>query len=176
MALQHRDADIATFKTAVGSYASGVAVITVRNPEGRPSGMTATAFASVSMDPLLVCICVHREARTCHEILHGGFFGVNLLSASMEEHSGYCARAGADKTLPAEWLVEAGPKWSAPALHGSIAFLDCEAYRHFPAGTHEVVIGRVCGIGLDPDAEPPVPLIHFRSQYRRLADLALSGS
>ena len=172
MSLEHRDPDAEAFKAAVGSFASGVAVLTVRSPEGRPLGMTATAFSSVSTDPLLVLVCVNREARTRHDILRGGSFGVNLLAAGMEEHSQYCASPGADKSLPAEWLADAGPRWSAPALKGSVAFLDCEVYRQFPAGTHEVIIGQVRAVGMETEPAALEPLVHFRRHYRRLAALA----
>lgn len=172
MSLDHRDLDAEAFKAAVGSFASGVAVITVRGPQGRPSGMTATAFSSVSADPLLVLVCVNRETRTYGDIVRGGSFGVNLLAAGMEEHSRYCAAAGADKSLPAHWLADAGPRWSAPALDGSMAFLDCEVYRKFPAGTHEVIIGMVRAVGLAAPPTAPEPLVHFRSRYRRLEALA----
>ncbi|HEX3959333.1 MAG TPA: flavin reductase family protein [Trebonia sp.] len=169
MTLDHRDPDAAAFKTAVGSFASGVAVLTVRSREGRPLGMTATAFSSVSTDPLLVLVCVNREARTRHDIVSGGSFGVNLLAAGMEEHSRYCSSPGADKSLPAQWLADAGPRWSAPALTGSLAFLDCEVYRQFPAGTHEVIIGQVRAIGMEAEPAAPEPLVHFRRCYRQLA-------
>ncbi len=96
MSLDHREPAADAFKAAVGSFASGVAVLTVRSREGRSVGMTATAFSSVSTDPLLVLVCVNREARTRNDILSGGSFGVNLLAAGMEEHSRYCASPGAD--------------------------------------------------------------------------------
>jgi flavin reductase (DIM6/NTAB) family NADH-FMN oxidoreductase RutF len=164
---------IDAFKAAVGSFASGITVLTVADRDRQPVGMTATAFTSVSTDPLLVLICVNKGSRTFNDILRNGFYGVNLLSRGSEEVSQYCSAPGTDKRLPSEWLLDAGRSWSAPALKSSVAFLDCEVYRHFPAGTHEVIIGKVCGIGLPHEDDGPVePLLHFRSRYRQLDEHA----
>ena len=162
------------FKVAVGAFASSVTVITVRDREGRPQGMTATAFCSVSFDPLLVLVCVNSSSGTYDRILRSGSFGVNVLSSASQEVSAYCARPGADKYLPAGWLSDQGQVCSAPAMEGALAYLDCEVFRRFPAGTHGVVIGRVHAVGLDDPGpggveEATSPLIHFRGGYRQLA-------
>src|SRR6266851_10109116 len=67
------------FRKAMGSFATGVTVITV-DYEGQVQGMTANAFTSVSLDPLLVLVCVDHQART-HAHLHAKKrFGINVLS------------------------------------------------------------------------------------------------
>jgi flavin reductase (DIM6/NTAB) family NADH-FMN oxidoreductase RutF len=175
MSLTVRAADADVFKSALGRFASSVNVITVRDEKGVPAGMTATAFCSVSMDPLLVLICVNRSARSHEQILKGGSFGVNVLSEHSVHVSSFCARPGSDKTLPAEWLLPAIPAASAPALEGSIAFLDCEVYRHFPAGTHGVIVGRVCAIAVDDDpvVGPARPLLYYQGNYHGVTELSL---
>lgn len=180
MTLSARAADGPVFKSALGTFASSVNVMTVRNAHGVPSGMTATAFCSVSVEPLLVLVCVNRSSRTYSQILRGGSFGVNVLSESALHISAFCARPGSDKSLPEEWLVPV-PGASAPALDGSIAFLDCEVYRHFPAGTHGVIVGRVCAIALDTalddgstdtvsDKGSTRPLLHYRGKYHGVSE------
>jgi flavin reductase (DIM6/NTAB) family NADH-FMN oxidoreductase RutF len=156
-----------SFKAAMRAYASGVTLITVHAADQSPIGMTATAFSSVSMDPLLVLICVHEETRTYDRLLRSGYFGVNILSAHAEEISTYCSRPGGTKVLPREWLVDA-PQWTAPAVTGALAFLDCEIYRHFPAGSHRVVVGRVRGIGLAEGSPGDNPLVHYQGAYHTL--------
>lgn len=177
MSLEPQELTIPTFKAAVGSFASSVTVISVRDAHRRPLGMTATAFCSVSTDPFLVLVCINRSTRTHSDVLSGGSFGVNLLEGNGVEVSAYCSRPGTDKLLPSEWLVDGGARWSAPALRHSLAFLDCEVYRHFPAGTHGVIIGKVCAVGLSETSDEGItdPLIHFRGQYRRLVAPALTA-
>ena len=160
------------FKEAMRRYASGVTLVTAHSAEGDPIGMTATAFSSVSVEPRLVLICVHSDTRTFERLLRSGYFGVNLLAADAQEVSHYCSRPGGSKALPAEWL-EHQPKWTAPALKGSLAFLDCDIYRYFPAGSHYMVVGRVRGVGLadqagDERAGQAGPLVYFQGSYREL--------
>jgi flavin reductase (DIM6/NTAB) family NADH-FMN oxidoreductase RutF len=164
--IERREPDGASFRAALGSMASSVAVITMRDEFGRPLGMTATAFSSVSADPLLVMVCVNRSARSCEQIRRGGRFGVNILPAQSRELSDYCARPGDDKILRAEWLT-GQESWRTPALRSALAYLDCEIDQDVVAGTHAVLIGAVKGIGMSPSATDE-PLIHFRGRYRGL--------
>lgn len=164
--IEAREPDGVSFRAALGSMASSVTVITMRDEFGRALGMTATAFSSVSADPPLVMVCVNRSARSCEHIRRGGRFGVNILPSQSRELSDYCARPGDDKVLPAEWL-SGRESWQTPALRSALAYLDCEVDQDVAAGTHAVLIGAVRGIGLSPS---PVdePLIHFRGRYRSL--------
>jgi flavin reductase len=155
------------FKAAMGSQAASVNVITMWDEERRPLGMTATAFASVSVDPLQVLVCVNRSTRTYHQIATGGAFGVNILGSPAQAISDYCARPGADKQLATEWLVSSGD-WRCPALGGALAFLDCEIAQDVEAGSHAVLIGSVRGIGLSSLAHQLEPLLHFRGSYRQM--------
>jgi flavin reductase (DIM6/NTAB) family NADH-FMN oxidoreductase RutF len=139
--------------------------------------MTATAFSSVSVDPNLILICVHNQARTCRRVLRSGYFGVNMLASDAVELSAYCARPAANKGLPDHWLVSEA-RWTAPAVRRSLAFLDCQVYRHFPAGTHRVIIGQVRGIGLAEGRARITgrgdtvagrgPLVHYQANYHGL--------
>ena len=168
MSLQPAAADANGFRAALGSFAAGVNVITLREADGAPLGMTATAFSSVSTDPLLVLICVNRANRSYERIAETGRFGVNILGTAAREISDHCARPGSDKTLADEWLVER-PEWHAPALAKALAFLDCEVEQDVAAGTHAVLIARVRGIGAAEDERSGLaPLVHFRGAYREL--------
>jgi flavin reductase (DIM6/NTAB) family NADH-FMN oxidoreductase RutF len=167
MVLHAADNDPAGFKAALGSFAASVNVITLWDADGRPLGMTATAFSSVSADPLLILVCVNRSTRTYDRIAETGRFGVNILGSPAREISDHCARPGADKALRPEWLAEQ-PGWHSPALAGALAFLDCEIDQNIHAGTHAVLIGSVGGIGLSSALPHHEPLLHFRGSYRQL--------
>ncbi len=167
MGLQPVASDPTGFKAALGSLAASVNVITMWEAGDRPLGMTATAFASVSVDPLLILVCVNRSARTYEHIAATGRFGVNTLGSAAREISDHCARPGSDKRLRGEWLAR-DPGWRTPALSGALAYLDCETEQDVAAGTHAVLIGRVRGIGLDAAAPHHEPLVHFRGAYRQL--------
>ena len=159
------------FRQALGAFASSVNVITMFSPDQQPLGMTATAFSSVSVDPLLVLVCINRDTRTYRHIAAAGKFGVNILGSAAREVSDYCARPGADKVLESAWLDQE-PGWNSPALSGALAFLDCTVDQDIAAGTHAILIGAVQAVGLNAFAEEQEPLVHFRGAYRRLHQLA----
>ncbi|MEV4597001.1 flavin reductase family protein [Amycolatopsis sp. NPDC049253] len=167
MALHPADSDPSGFKAALGSFAASVNVITLWDAAGRPLGMTATAFSSVSVDPLMILVCVNRSTRTYERIAETRRFGVNILGSPAREISDHCARPGADKALPEEWLTRR-EGWHSPALSGALAFLDCEIDQDVHAGTHAVLIATVGGIGLSSALPHHEPLLHFRGSYRQL--------
>lgn len=160
--------DVSGFKAVFGSLAASVNVITMWDENDKPVGMTATAFSSVSIDPLLVLVCINRSTRTYQHIADTGRFGVNILGSVAREISDYCSRAGSDKFLNPEWLADDADDWKCPALSGALAFLDCEIDQDIEAGTHAVLIGAVRGIGLNAAAQEHEPLLHFRGSYRQL--------
>ncbi len=162
------------FKAALGTFASGVTVVTSRDEEGRPWGMTATAFSSVSADPATVLICVNNRTRTHELTVATGRFGVNILSASGLEISNFCANPGGDKFLADEWLHEG--VWHAPALQASLSFLDCRVDQQVDAGTHSVFFGAVehatsNELGAAGEQPEPEPLVYWRGGYRCVAEL-----
>lgn len=172
MSLTSAETGPASFKAALGSLAASVNVITLWDAGGRPLGMTATAFSSVSVDPLLVLVCINRATRTYDQVSAGERFGVNILGTDAREISDYCGRPGGDKVLEAGWLAGAGLRdggaWNSPALSGALAFLDCRVDQQVQAGTHAVIIGAVEGIGLADPGPHSQPLLHFRGRYRQL--------
>jgi flavin reductase (DIM6/NTAB) family NADH-FMN oxidoreductase RutF len=81
--------------------------------------------------------------------------------------SDYCARAGHTKVLADRWLDDAD-HWRAPAFRDALSFLDCSLVDTLEAGTHTVLLGEVCRIGIHEDIDTRSPLIHFRGAYRHL--------
>src|SRR5262249_21818150 len=129
MTLTHAQLGPDGFRQALGSFASSVNVITMWSPESQPLGMTATAFSSVSVDPLLVLVCINRDTRTYQHIAGTGRFGVNILGSAARELSDYCARPGGDKILDASWLHREDG-WHSPAPPRSPALPACPLPPH----------------------------------------------
>lgn len=174
MVLNYSSPDREPVRRALGSFAAGVTVITTRDESGAPVGMTATAFTSVSFDPPSVLICLSLSARTHRHIRSAGHFGVNLLGTDSQDISDFCAVPGQDKILPDFWL-DTNPQWGSPCLSGAHAFFDCDVEDVLETGTHVIVVGQVCGVGLSPLRDATGPLLHYRGAYRRLAPL-LAGA
>jgi flavin reductase (DIM6/NTAB) family NADH-FMN oxidoreductase RutF len=155
----------ADFRRAMGSFATGVTVITL-DYEGEVHGMTANAFASVSLDPLLILVCVDHRART-HARLHAKKrFGVNVLTEDQRAISEYYARAS---TAHQHAEQEAGARFErtthgTPVLHGALAYLECRLHSAQDAGDHTIFIAEV----EDVVVREGNPLLYFRSNYRKL--------
>ncbi len=155
----------AEFREAMGSFATGVTVITVDHA-GEVHGMTANAFTSVSLDPLLVLVCVDHRART-HGHLHAKKrFGVNVLADNQRAISEYYAR-----TAPTHQQAEqeAGARFDrtihgTPVLHGALAYLECRLRSAQDAGDHTIFLAEVEEVVVRKGD----PLLYFRGKYRQI--------
>jgi flavin reductase (DIM6/NTAB) family NADH-FMN oxidoreductase RutF len=151
------------FRRAMSCFATGVTIITV-DYEGEVQGMTANAFASVSLDPLLVLVCVDKSAKT-HAHLHARKrFGVNILNDRQLAISEYYA-------LPERThdQAEAGAHFDrtvhgTPVLHGALAYLECRLHTAQDAGDHTIFIAEVEDVVMREGS----PLLYYRSSYWRL--------
>ena len=155
----------AEFRKAMGCFATGVTVITV-DYEGEVHGMTANAFASVSLDPLLVLVCVDQRART-HGHLHAKKrFGVNVLAENQREVSEYYARSpeAHDRAEPQTGMRFERTPHGTPVLQGALAYLECRLHTAQDAGDHTIFIAEV----EDVVVREGDPLLFFRGKYRSI--------
>jgi len=149
----------------MGGFATGVTIITV-DLDGEVHGMTANAFASVSLDPMLVLVCVDHSTRT-HAHLHARKrFGINVLGEDQRAISEYYARVERSHER-AE--AESGARFDrtqhgTPMLHGSLVFLECRLHSAEVAGDHTIFIAEV----EDVIVREGDPLLFFRGKYRKV--------
>ena len=153
------------FRRAMGCFTTGVTVITV-DDDGKVEGMTANAFASVSLDPILVLVCVSHKART-HAHLHARKrFGINVLSEHQRKISEHYALAERDPALVEQ---EAGAKFDrtrhgTPVLSGALAYLECRLQTTHEAGDHTIFIAEVEEVVVHEGR----PLLYFQGAYHML--------
>lgn len=147
----------------MGHWVTGVAVVSARAPDGRPCGLTASAVASLSLDPPLVLVCVERSSDTHGCIRAAGAFALNVLRADQEDIARRFAAADrADKYAGIAWRAE---RTGAPVLAAALAWLDCRLEATHEGGDHTIFIGEVlAGAGGEG-----MPLAHFRSSFARVA-------
>jgi flavin reductase (DIM6/NTAB) family NADH-FMN oxidoreductase RutF len=151
----------------MGRFATGVTIVTV-DLDGEVHGMTANAFASVSLDPMLVLICVDHTTRT-HAHLHAKKrFGINVLSEDQRAISEYYARPERTHEHAEE---EAGARFErtrhgTPVLQGSLAYLECRLHSAQDAGDHTIFIAEV----EDVVVREGEPLLFFRGKYRKVGE------
>lgn len=146
------------FRQLLSRFATGVTVVTALDPQGRPAGMTASAIASVSLDPPILLVCVGRQADFHGAINAARHFAVNVLAADQEPWSRRFAATEGDHFAGVAY--RAGPE-GVPLLDGVVAHLWCERWGQHEAGDHTVFFGLVSG---GQSFERP-PLLYFRSGY-----------
>jgi flavin reductase (DIM6/NTAB) family NADH-FMN oxidoreductase RutF len=156
------------FRKAMGCFATGVTIITL-DLDGEVHGMTANAFASVSLDPMLVLVCVDHKAST-HAHLHAKKrFGVNVLNEDQRAISEHFARAErrsgqAEKKAGARFERT---KHGTPVLQGALAYLECRLRSAEVAGDHTIFIAEV----EDVVVREGDPLLFFRGKYRKIGNV-----
>jgi flavin reductase (DIM6/NTAB) family NADH-FMN oxidoreductase RutF len=151
----------------MGLFATGVTVVAVHTADD-VLGMTANAVCSVSLDPLLLLVCVDHQARLARYLVGGVPFSINILREDQEVLSRYFSGGWRDLPKP-EFRFEA---WEgAPRLLGALATVRCEVDRLYEGGDHHIVVGRV--LGLYEGGSPGNPLLFFAGRYRRMAALAV---
>src|ERR1700761_9539706 len=84
-------ADVSAFRKAMGSFPTGVTVVTMASNDGNMHGMTVNSFSSVSLDPMLILVCLNRTSRGVGLIERAGAFAVNVLSAGQQDISRWFA-------------------------------------------------------------------------------------
>ncbi len=152
------------FKDALASWASGVSVVACRSSAGLLYGLTVSSFASVSLDPPLVLVCLNNTNRLPAMIERAGGFTISILARGQDDTSNYFASRGREPT--AEFHEDHPGDWTAarrPVVRGAAAWLCCDLHQHMPAGTHTICVGRVVQA---QTTEGRNPLIYFRRAYR----------
>ena len=149
------------FRLALQRFASGVTVVTVGGSE--PHGMTASSFASVSLEPPLVLVSLDKSSKTRALILEHGSFAVNVLSGDQQDVSRSFSKRG---TKPFATLPHHPGVNGHPLLDDAIAWIDCEVHQVIEGGDHDIVVGKV----LACDVRDGSPLVYFDQEYRSLKD------
>jgi flavin reductase (DIM6/NTAB) family NADH-FMN oxidoreductase RutF len=150
--------DPRALRRAFGAFATGVTITTARDAGGAPVGFTANSFASVSLDPPLLLVCLASTASSYPAFRSAEGFAVNILSAGQRAVSTAFATRGVDKFAGVAWSEHAT---GAPVLDGAVAWFDCRMHAIVPAGDHVILIGRI----VDFAANDAAPLGYCRGAY-----------
>jgi len=155
--------DPVALRRALGTFVTGVTVITTHDAEGMPRGMTANSFTSVSLDPPLLLVCVGRGAHSFAAFNASSSFAVNLLHEGQTDVSNLFASKAANKFDAISYdRVHTG----SPILTDCLSWFDCTVHRRVDAGDHVVLIGEVQAFGTSPSA----PLGFCRGRYANVKD------
>jgi flavin reductase (DIM6/NTAB) family NADH-FMN oxidoreductase RutF len=150
------------FREAIAHFATGVTVITTDHGD-RKSGMTASAVSSVSLDPVLLLVCINNRL-PAHEAIEGSRrFVVNVLGEGQQDLALHFARPSADKFAG----IALRDDHELPVLDDAIAYFVCDVHERFPGGDHSIFTGLVRECGAKPGRRP---LLYFRSGFGSIRD------
>ncbi|HEX5803342.1 MAG TPA: flavin reductase family protein [Azospira sp.] len=157
------DYDCRAFRDALGSFATGIAVVTACAADGEFIGLTINSFNSVSLDPPLVLWSLDLASPNLEAFSQASHYVVNILAADQEAVSQHFATRQPDKFGDLQLCLGAG---SAPLLHGCCAWFECANETRYPGGDHLIFLGRVERFTHDPQR---APLLYHGGRYRHLA-------
>lgn len=150
------------FRNALGSFATGVTVITTRGPKGELVGNTASSFNAVSLDPPLILWSLGRSAYSFKAYLSNDHFAVNVLREGQEEISARFAKALGDKWQGLDY--ETG-ETGCPILPDALGVFECKTAYTYQGGDHVIFVGEVLRYDFDPNGKP---LLFWRGDYRKV--------
>jgi flavin reductase (DIM6/NTAB) family NADH-FMN oxidoreductase RutF len=128
------------FRTALGTFATGVTIITALAGDGNPYGLTCNSFASVSLNPPLVLWSLGMYSQGLPIFQNASHFAVNVLGASQQALASKFAKPGVDRFDGVDWKPGLG---GAPLLAGSVAWFQCRAANRYYGGDHVIFLGAV---------------------------------
>ena len=149
------------FQSLIGTFATGVTVVTTSSANG-PAGMTASAVAALSLEPLLVMVGFDLTSRTLAAIRQSRRFAINVLASDQEQVS----RVFASKDAEADKFATCAhaDRAAVPILEGTLAWLRCNVVAVYPGGDHVILVGNVVEMG----GSGGEPLLFFAGRYRTL--------
>jgi flavin reductase (DIM6/NTAB) family NADH-FMN oxidoreductase RutF len=153
--------DTLAFRKALGSFPTGVAVVTTGDKAHM--GITVNSFTSVSLDPPLVLWCIDKRSDRYEAFTQAESFTISVLGTAHEAVSSRLARQGSHRLDDIELIpTELGP----PALEEALAFFECRKEAVHDAGDHAILVGRVIRFARH---EAGAPLVFFQGKYGALA-------
>jgi flavin reductase (DIM6/NTAB) family NADH-FMN oxidoreductase RutF len=149
------------FRQVLAHFASGVTIVTTCDGEQRPTGLTASAFCSVSLDPPLILICVDHKSQSYPHLRESGRFAINILHQGHEQLSRRFASSRLDKFDGVPFTLGT---LGVPLIDAALAYLECRTVSAHVEGDHTIFVGRVEAV----DVGEGDPLLYYRGKYHRI--------
>ena len=156
--------DAKLFREAMSRFATGITVVTAPAADG-PHGVTINAFASLSLEPPLVLICIEHGRYTLEVLDHAGVFAVNVLAEGQEPLSRFFSTDSRPEGPHAFDGIAHRSGRLAPLLEGCLAVAECRVTARYPGGDHTIFVGEVEAVEVVPNRRP---LVYYDRGYHNL--------
>jgi flavin reductase (DIM6/NTAB) family NADH-FMN oxidoreductase RutF len=148
------------YRKLAGSFPTGVTIVTTRDADGTPRGLTTQSFVGLSTEPPLMLVAIDKTARTLRPLQHSRGFVINFLKMGAEDLSTRFASKADDKFTGVAWRES--PAYRAPVLQeASVAYAECRTLRQQEAGDHWIFVGEVEA----GEVLGGVPLLYYHRTY-----------
>ena len=148
-------------RQALGSFPTGVTVVSCLDKNKNPLGFTANSFTSVSLDPKLISICIDKESFNIDSFSVTKHFAISVLSENQQSISTIFATPNEDRFKNIDWSTE---ETGSPIITNAVAWFDCNTQQVVDAGDHLILIGNIIAF----DSTPKTPLMYLRGNYVNL--------
>ena len=152
--------DIKQLRQTLGSFLTGVTVVSSMNSQGQPIGFTANSFTSVSLEPPLVLVCLAKTSANCESFSRAKSYAINILAEDQQQISSVFASPVADRYEKVNWRTRTT---GSPVIDDVSAWLDCNMHQVIDAGDHLILIGEIMAF----DHTLSSPLGYLRGNYVR---------
>jgi flavin reductase (DIM6/NTAB) family NADH-FMN oxidoreductase RutF len=152
------------FRQILGNWGSGVTIVATPGAAGKPYGLTVSSFASVSLDPPLILVCLDNRISGLQAFKDSGKFGVSVLS---EDHADLSTLFAKKDSIRPEELYVTG-KTGVPLIKDSLVTLECSTHAMYPGGDHQILLGAVESAHVGTAQDGKGPLLYFRGKYAKL--------
>ncbi|WP_232699277.1 flavin reductase family protein [Brevibacillus daliensis] len=149
------------FRRTLGSFASGVTIVTGVDQEKRKVGLTVSAFSSLSLNPPLILVCIDKRSDSLSAFAKGRPFAINILSEEQSDTAMIFAKKGIDKF---ENVTISITEQNVPVLNQNLATLHCEVHNVVEGGDHDIIIGLV----KESEIHERKPLLYYNGQLGNL--------
>ena len=156
--LEHTTDPRIRLRQALGTFATGVTVVTTIDAKDKPRGFTANSFTSVSLDPPLVLVCLAKDAATSPVFMNSEYFCVNILAEDQQDIAAVFASQGHDRFENVSWQTALH---GSPLLDGALTRFECKRFSTTDAGDHTIIVGEV----LDFETSGRSPLVYCSGSY-----------
>ena len=162
--------DPQTFRETMSHWASGVTVITT-TADGQRTGITASSFASLSLNPPQILVCINRRLHTHEAIQKSRIFAVNILGVEHQDWGMRFAGMIPEIADRFEGIETHTAVTGAPLLSDALGWLDCEVREAYEGGDHTIFVGEVVATAARNTGDP---ILYYRRNWRQLAEQPLT--
>lgn len=154
------DFDPRQMRDGFGEFMTGVTVVTTRDANGEPTGLTANSFSSLSLDPPLALFSIGKSSNTFEDFDAGNGFVIHVLAADQRDLAAQFSTKGIDRFEGVEWSSGFD---DLPVIAGTLASFECSREHTYDGGDHLILVGRIEHFTVG-DRDRPA-LGYFRSAY-----------